>query len=63
VFVHLASQSRLPRLRKLWLAPFYLHRRLTEKIDAWPGGGPGQAVAAASCQDERADRRSADPGS
>jgi polyphosphate kinase len=27
VFVHLASQSRLPKLHKLWLAPFYLHRR------------------------------------
>ncbi|MBX3587694.1 MAG: polyphosphate kinase 1 [Ramlibacter sp.] len=34
LFVHLASQSRLPRLHKLWLAPFYLHKRLIEKIDA-----------------------------
>jgi polyphosphate kinase len=34
VFVHLASQSRLPPLRKLWLAPFYLHRNLIERIDA-----------------------------
>lgn len=33
VFVHLASQSRLPRLNRLWLAPFQLHRRLIEKID------------------------------
>jgi polyphosphate kinase len=32
VFVHLASQSRLPRLSKLWMAPFHLHRNLLEKI-------------------------------
>ena len=34
VFVHLASQSRLPRLRKLWFAPFHLHHKLIAKIDA-----------------------------
>ena len=34
VFVHLASQSRLPRLSKLWMAPFHLHRNLVAKIDA-----------------------------
>jgi len=34
VFLHLASQSRLPRLHHIWLAPFHLHRRLVEKIDA-----------------------------
>jgi polyphosphate kinase len=34
VFVHLASQSRLPRLRKMWMAPFFLHRKLMAKIDA-----------------------------
>jgi polyphosphate kinase len=33
VFVHLASQSRLPRLNRLWLAPFQLQRKLIEKID------------------------------
>jgi polyphosphate kinase len=33
VFVHLASQSRLPRLSKLWMAPFHLHRNLIAKID------------------------------
>ncbi|MES2582889.1 MAG: polyphosphate kinase 1 [Pseudomonadota bacterium] len=33
VFVHLASQSKLPPLRKLWFAPFYLHRNLIERID------------------------------
>ena len=34
VFVHLASQSRLPKLNHVWLAPFHLQRRLIEKIDA-----------------------------
>jgi polyphosphate kinase len=34
VFVHLAGQSKLPRLNRLWLAPFQLHRKLAEKIDA-----------------------------
>ncbi|MBX3652658.1 MAG: polyphosphate kinase 1 [Ramlibacter sp.] len=46
LFVHLASQSRLPRLNKLWLAPFYLHKRLIEKID-------GLAAAAAQGQPAR----------
>jgi polyphosphate kinase len=34
VFVHLASQSRLPKLTRMWLAPFDLHRKLIAKIDA-----------------------------
>lgn len=34
VFVHLASQSRLPKLHHLLLAPFQLHHKLVEKIDA-----------------------------
>ncbi|MEY4757671.1 MAG: hypothetical protein RJA34_2569 [Pseudomonadota bacterium] len=34
VFVHLASQSRLPRLSRMALAPFSLHRKLISKIDA-----------------------------
>ena len=34
VFVHLASQSKLPRLHRLLLAPFQLHRKLIEKIDS-----------------------------
>ncbi len=34
VFVHLAGQSRLPRLKQVWMAPFHLHRRLIQKIDA-----------------------------
>jgi polyphosphate kinase len=33
VFVHLASQSKLPRLNLVWLAPFHLHRKLVEQID------------------------------
>jgi polyphosphate kinase len=33
IFVHLASQSRLPRLNLAWLAPFQLQRKLIEKID------------------------------
>lgn len=33
VFVHLASQSRLPRLHHVWLAPFHLQRKLVERID------------------------------
>jgi polyphosphate kinase len=32
VFVHLASQSKLPHLKKLWLAPFFLHKNLIQKI-------------------------------
>lgn len=39
VFSHLASQSRMPRLHKLWLAPFHLHRKLLEKIDGVAAGG------------------------
>ncbi len=34
VFVHLASQSRLPKLNHLLLAPFQLQRKLIEKMDA-----------------------------
>ena len=33
VFVHLAGQSRLPRLHHLWVAPFHLQRRMMEQID------------------------------
>ena len=33
VFVHLASQSRLPKLNYLLLAPFQLQRKLIEKIE------------------------------
>ena len=34
VFVHLASQSRLPKLSQMWLAPFHLHRQIIAQIDA-----------------------------
>ena len=33
VFVHLAGQSKLPRLHHLWIAPFHLHRRMMEQVD------------------------------
>lgn len=34
VFVHLASQSRLPKMNYLLLAPFQLQRKMVEKINA-----------------------------
>ncbi len=34
LFLHLASQIKLPRLRKLLVAPLTLHKRLQEKIHA-----------------------------
>ncbi len=46
VFVHLAGQSKLPRLKHLWLAPFDLQNRLVKKIAAL-------AAAAASGQKAR----------
>ena len=46
VFVHLASQSKLAPLKKMWMAPFQLHKQLIKKI--------GQlAAAAASGQSTR----------
>lgn len=48
VFVHLASQSRLPALKRLLIAPVHLHRKLIEKIDALAHaaakGKPGRIV-------------------
>lgn len=44
VLVHLASQSRLPKLNRLWLAPFQLQRKLIEKINAL-GEGAAQGKA------------------
>jgi polyphosphate kinase len=38
VFVHLASHSRLPRLSQIWLAPFHLHRKLMDRIEALAAG-------------------------
>jgi len=34
VFLHLASQNRLPRLNKVLLAPFQLHKAMLEKVEA-----------------------------
>lgn len=34
VFVHMASQSRLPKLHRMWVAPFDMHRNLIARIDA-----------------------------
>lgn len=34
VFVHLTGQSRLPRMRALLVAPFYLHSSIVGKIEA-----------------------------
>ena len=49
VFYHLASQSRLPRLKRLKMAPFMLHRELVERITALgqsaAGGKPARLVA------------------
>jgi polyphosphate kinase len=41
IFVHLAGQGRLPHLNHALLAPFHLHRKMIEKIDAL-----GEAAAA-----------------
>ena len=34
LFVHLASHSRLPRMQRMLLAPFTLHKQMIAKIDA-----------------------------
>jgi polyphosphate kinase len=34
VFLHLASQNRLPRLHKALIAPFHLHKAMLEKMEA-----------------------------
>ena len=48
VFLHLASQVRLPRLHWAWTAPLHLHRRLVETMDrvaeAAARGVPGRIV-------------------
>ena len=49
VFVQLASQSRLPRLGRIWLAPFDLHRNFMRRIGAMEAaaaaGRPARIVA------------------
>jgi polyphosphate kinase len=34
VFVHLAGQSKLPKLQALWMAPFHLHDNVIVKINS-----------------------------
>jgi polyphosphate kinase len=34
VFVHLAGQSKLPKLQALWMAPFHLHDNVIAKINS-----------------------------
>jgi len=34
VFLHLASQNRLPKLQKALMAPFHLHKAMTEQVEA-----------------------------
>jgi polyphosphate kinase len=34
IFLHLASQNRLPRLNKALIAPFHLHKAMLDKVDA-----------------------------
>ncbi len=34
IFLHLASQNRLPRLNKALIAPFHLHKAMLEKVEA-----------------------------
>ena len=46
VFVHLANHSRLPRLKRVLLAPFSLHRTLVRKI----GALASQASAGRACR-------------
>jgi polyphosphate kinase len=48
VFIHMASQTRLPRLNRILMAPFQLHRKLLDKIalvgDAAERGLPARIV-------------------
>ena len=49
MFFHLASQSRRPKLKRLLMAPFMLHRSLVERIaqvgEAAAAGQPARLVA------------------
>jgi len=38
VFLHLASQSKLPPMQKMWVAPFFLHGHLVKKIAVLASG-------------------------
>ena len=46
IFLHLASQNRLPRLNKALIAPFHLHKAMLDKVEA-------AAVAARAGKDAR----------
>lgn len=49
LFVHLASQNNIPKLKKLCIAPFQLHREMISRIDALAGkaskGKPTRLIA------------------
>jgi polyphosphate kinase len=49
LFVHLASQNHVPKLKKLWIAPFQLHREMIAHIDALASkatkGKPARLIA------------------
>jgi polyphosphate kinase len=40
LFVHTVGQSKLPKLKRLWVAPFNLHKNLVDKINAVADAGP-----------------------
>ncbi len=42
LFVHMAGQSKLPKLKRLWVAPFNLQKNLIDKIDAVANAGAHQ---------------------
>lgn len=46
VFLHLASQNRLPRLNKVLIAPFHLHKAMIDKVE-------GAAAAAKAGKEAR----------
>jgi polyphosphate kinase len=58
VFNHVASQTRIPRLQQLLLAPFHLHRRLLELIEqaqeAAARGMPARIVVKANAMTDQA---------
>jgi polyphosphate kinase len=33
LFMHLANQNHVPKMKKLWIAPFYLHHEIISQID------------------------------
>lgn len=49
LFMHLASQNHVPKMKKLWIAPFQLHREVISHIDALASkaakGKPARLIA------------------